>query len=323
VPGPADEIRAEIARRGPISFDRFMELALYHPEHGYYCRRRDPFGVAGDYFTNAQLQPVFGRLIAQQILRWRGELGAADFTVVELGAGRGETAQVVREAAPGVTYLEVERDRGSLPERITGVVFSNEFFDALPVKAARFSGGRWRERLVGEQGGRFVWVQGGPVSAEAESYLKRCVPAPGEGRIAEIGLEALRWLERVAAALERGYVLTIDYGYTAAESARFPRGSLMAYTHHLAVEDVLAEPGERDITAHVAWTALLERGQECGLRARPLQSQAQFLLSAGEADGFQAALAAPDEAAARRHRTLLKTLLYGMGETFQVLIFEK
>jgi SAM-dependent MidA family methyltransferase len=313
------EIRCEIEERGPIPFARFMELALYHPERGYYCRARDPFGVAGDYFTNAQLQPVFGRLIAQKLAAWREELGVEDFLVVELGAGRGETAEVVRQTLPDLPYLEVERFRGEIPQRLRGVIFANEFFDALPVHVARWDGERWRERYVGLEG----WTESELSGPGVAAYLARWVRNPEPGQIVEVGLEALRWLERIAERLERGYVLAIDYGYTCAELARFPKGSLMGYCRHTAVEGVLAEPGERDITAHVAFTPLIDRAAELGLSARPLLTQAGFLMSVGEPDQFASALAASTETEARRHRALLKTLLYGMGDTFRVLILSK
>src|SRR5207302_1268688 len=127
---PAGELlQAEIRREGPIPFRRFMEVALYHPEHGYYRRARDPFGKEGDFFTAEQLQPVFGILIAARIRQLYREMGEpSDFVVVELGAGRGEVEQAL--ACP---YVPVEIDRGDLPSRFRGVVFSNEFFDALPV----------------------------------------------------------------------------------------------------------------------------------------------------------------------------------------------
>ena len=310
-------IRDEIGRRGPLPFDSFMEMALYHPELGYYCRPGDPFGAAGDYFTNSQLQPVFGRLIARQIAAWQQELAVGpDFTVVELGPGRGETAAEVRRRLPAVRYLEVERRSGVVPGRMTGVVFSNEFFDALPVRVARFDGAGWVERCVAWKDDGPQWVDGGALGPQAEDYLRRFVPRPAPGQIAEVSLEALAWLKRVACSLERGFVLTIDYGYSRDEIAsgrRFPQGSLMSYLRHTASEHVLAHPAEQDIKAHVNFTALVERGAEWGLTAEPLQTQARFLLSAGEKDEFRSALAASSDAEARRHRALLKTLLFGMG----------
>jgi len=320
-------IRSEIEGRGPLPFDRFMEIALYHPDLGYYCRPGDPFGVAGDYFTNSQLQPVFGRLIAREIARWQRELGAGpEFTVVELGPGRGETAAEVRQCLPGVRYVEVERRAGRLPDRFTGVVFSNEFFDALPVRVACSESDRWVERCVGWGSEGLEWADGGVVAPEMAQYLERFVPRPAPGQVAEVNLEALGWLERIAGSLERGGVITIDYGYTSAEIAggrRFPQGSLMSYLRHTASENVFAHPGEQDITAHVNFTALEERGSEWGLAAEPLRTQAQFLLSIGQGDEFRSALGAASETQAQRHRALLKTLLFGMGETFQVLVQRK
>ena len=110
---PAGEVlAAEIRRDGPISFRRFMEVALYHPEHGYYRRPRDPFGKHGDFFTAEQFQPVFGILIAARIRQLFRDMGEpADFTVVELGAGRGEMADAFSEWR----YVPVDIDSGALP----------------------------------------------------------------------------------------------------------------------------------------------------------------------------------------------------------------
>ena len=127
-------------------------------------------------------------------------------------------------------------------------------------------------------------------------------------------------VERVARRLRRGYVFTIDYGYTERESVRFRRGTLMAYHRHTAVEDVLADPGARDITAHVCFSALEERGASRGLETIRFESLARTLLEAGETDQFAAAVAGTSEEDGRRRRLQLKTLLYGMGETFRVLI---
>ena len=120
--------------------------------------------------------------------------------------------------------------------------------------------------------------------------------------------------------LTEGYVLTIDYGYSRAEAIRFPRGTLMGYRRHTARENVRSDPGVRDITAHVNFTALEECGAEHGLRKENFGTLAQTLLAAGEPDQFAAALAGPDEL---RRRMQLKTLLFGMGETFRVLLQRK
>jgi SAM-dependent MidA family methyltransferase len=312
----AETLRAEIARAGAIPFRRFMQAALYDPVHGYYRRARDPFGKHGDFYTAEQLQPVFGILMAAGIRALHREMGEpADFTVVELGAGRGEMAEAFSEWR----YVPVDLDGGALPEHFRGVVFSNEFFDALPVEAVAYQGGAWRERLVGWDG-RFVWKTGAPARAEIADYLRRYFPPAEEGVLCEVNLEALAWLERIARALDAGYSITIDYGYTRAESVRFPRGTLMSYRRHQADEDVLEDPGAKDITAQVAFTALEEHGARAGLEAVRFETLARTLLAAGQPDQFGAALAARTRAEESRRRLQLKTLLFGMGETFRTLL---
>ncbi len=297
-----------------------MELALYHPEHGYYRRSRDPFGKAGDFYTAAQLQPVFGILMAARVRSLWEELDRpADFTVVDLGAGRGE----VREAFAEWRYIPVDVDRGALPDGFTGVVFANEFFDALPVDVAVARGEVFHQMLVGWNGERFAWTEGGVVSAETADYIERYLSPCEEGCLAEINLGALTWIERIARSLDRGFLLTIDYGYARRERARFPQGTLMSYRRHTAVEDVLDGPGERDITAHVCFAALEEHGRRCGLEPARLTTLAQTLIEAGGSDEFGSALAADTPEAGSERRLQLTTLLFGMGETFRTLLQRK
>jgi SAM-dependent MidA family methyltransferase len=318
---PAGEIlAAEIRRNGPIPFRRFMEVALYHPQHGYYRRARDPFGKHGDFFTAEQIQPVFGILMAQRIRSLYRELGSPrEFTVVEIGAGRREMAEAFAEW----NYVPVEIDSGALPENFVGVVFSNEFFDALPVDVAVYQNGAFHQQRVALAEDAFHWHTSEVVGATDDEYLRHYYPPPEEGRWYEVNLEALAWLQRMAAALTKGFVLTIDYGFTRAESVRFPAGTLMGYRRHAAHEHVLEEPGLRDITAHVNFTALEETAAACGLFNVRFETLAQTLLAAGEPDEFAAALGVGAATEELRRRMQLKTLLFGMGETFRVLLQRK
>lgn len=318
---PAGELlAAEIRRNGPIPFRRFMDVALYHPQHGYYRRPVDPFGKHGDFFTAEQIQPVFGILIAAQIRQLYLEMGEPrDFTVIELGAGRREMAKAFSEWS----YVPVDIDSGAMPQHFEGVVFSNEFFDALPVDAVVYRNGAFYEQRVALADGAFCWHTGEVVGPGAERYLRRFYLPPEEGNWYEVNLEALAWLHRIAAALTKGYVLSVDYGFTRAESVRFPAGTLMGYRRHTAREDVLSEAGLRDITAHVNFTALEESGAEYGLTTVRFETLAQTMLAAGEPDQFAAALGAGGAADELRRRMQLKTLLFGMGETFRVLLQRK
>jgi SAM-dependent MidA family methyltransferase len=296
----ADEIR----RSGPMRFDRFMELTLYHPELGYYRRGgRDPFGRSGDFYTASQLQPVFGRVAARAIEEFRETLGSPQgFTVVEPGAGRAEMEPALRP----FHYVPVEYGT-ELPTGVTGVIFSNEFFDALPVRALDRDGNRWCERLVTVDGTSLVFTPG-PDYGPAD---------PDDARESmELHEASLDWMRRIARSLERGYVLTIDYGYTAREVVRFPRGTLMSYRSHRAFEEVLQNPGEQDITSHVPFDLLRAEGERAGLRTEYFETLSQFLLRLGERDRFAEFVAGGEE-------LHLKTLLYGMGETFRVLVQSK
>jgi SAM-dependent MidA family methyltransferase len=312
----AELLRDEIHRRGPITFHRFMQAALYDPANGYYRRASDPFGKQGDFYTAEQIQPVFGILMAARIRALHHEMGApSDFTVVELGAGRREMAAAFSEWR----YVPVDLADGALPAHFRGVIFANEFFDALPVHAVTYRDGCFRELCVAWDGG-FVWHTGEPAHEQIADYMQRYFPPPSEdGALFEVNLEALAWMERIAQALD-GYLFTIDYGYTRAESVRFPRGTLMSYRRHHASEDVLADPGVRDITAHVSFTALQEYGARLGLETVSFETLARTLLSAGEPDQFQTALAASTPTDEVRRRLQLKSLLFGMGETFRTLI---
>jgi SAM-dependent MidA family methyltransferase len=316
----AEMLRDEIRRDGPISFARFMEMALYHAEFGYYRRRRDPLGVQGDFYTAELLQPVFGILIAERIRQLRSAMeDVEDFTVVELGAGRGEMAAALSE----FRYVPVDIGTGELPNGIRGVIFSNEFFDALPVYVAVIRGGAARELRVGFTGERFTWIEAATAPDEVECYRKTYLGALTEGHIFEVGLKSLEWMDRISGALDDGYVFSIDYGYTTPELARFPAGTLMSYRRHQALEDVLKDPGEQDITAHVNFSALEEFGKTVGLDTVGFEPLARTLIEAGEADEFARALRAESTAEEQRRRLQLKQLLFGMGETFRTMIQRK
>src|ERR1035438_8590587 len=239
-----------------------------------------------------------------------------------MGAGRREMAEAFAEW----NYVPVEINSGAPPENFVGVVFSNEFFDALPVDAAVYQNGAFHQERVALADGAFRWQSGDVVGATADDYLRHYYPPPEEGRWYEVSLEALACLRRMAAKLSKGYVLTVDYGFTRAESVRFPAGTLTGYRRHAAHEHVLEEPGLRDITAHVNFTALMESGATgaaCGLVNVRFETLAQTLLAAGEPDEFAAALGAGGATEELRRRMQLKTLLFGMGETFRVLLQRK
>jgi SAM-dependent MidA family methyltransferase len=263
------------------------------------------------------LQPVVGILIRQAVDRLREDLGnPPDFRVVELGAGRAEMA----DAFAGLDYTPVDWTGGALPSSMTGVVFANEFFDALPVKVFRWNGGTFRELLVASDGHRFAWSEGDAPDSACAHYLAAYTEPREDGSLVEVNLLALEWIDRIGRSLDGGYLLALDYGYTRREMIRFPRGTLLAYRRHTVIDDVLSAPGAVDITAHVNFTALMEHASGAGCKLIRFESMARTLLRAGEPDQFAAALAAANPAEEARRRLQLKSLLFGMGETFRTLL---
>jgi SAM-dependent MidA family methyltransferase len=330
-----EELRRRIDRDGPMTFRDFMDAALYHPRYGYYCTHATATSGGGDFVTSPELHPVFGALVARQLVEmWRALGCPARFDVVEPGAGRGTLARDVMAYverhepafATALDYCIVEpraalreeqvrmlagtrvRWETELPREATGCVLSNELIDAFPVHRVRLDGGELREIYVGLDGGAFVDVPG-PLSDEALAlYFDELDILPGEGCMAEVNLEAPRWIAGVAAALGRGYVLTFDYGYEAADLyAPWRRdGTLVCAYRQSAGSDPYRRIGMQDMTASVDFTTLRRAGVDAGLRTLGFTDQASFLarLGIGEALGAGTATASFEEYFARRNVVL-------------------
>ena len=356
-----DEIRAA---GGRISFARFMELCLYHPQHGYYNSPRTKLGKQGDFYTNMHLGPVYARILARHFLASWETLGKpARFDLVEMGPGDGQFAREllprVRQRFPDfaatLRYTAVEQSprlRASLeqalavtgapfqvlpdlPENsaITGCILGHEFFDALPVHILVWRGGKWQERFVGLGGlhdDDLVWREDDPsdwnLIPEAEKRFEDDLPAEAreDGWQAEVSPAAASWAAKLSGALVRGELLVIDYGYTLDEwrLGRFREGSAMGYREHRASTDLLATPGDQDLTAHVNFDLLLEAiPKDAGKPDIRLRSQSRFLIEVGEADQFADVFLDCSGENERLQRTRqLKSLILpeGMGTTFQV-----
>ena len=348
-----------LRRSGPITFERYMAMCLYHPEFGYYTQGRERTGVAGDYFTSSDLHPVFARLIARQAAEMWNAMGRPrPFTWVEMGAGRGLFARdflvwssrALPEFAAALEYIAIEpgapqRERiaarlmdagvkatllSSLEDLApaTGCFFSNELVDAFPVSVVTRSGGRLQEIYVMAAGDALV-EKAGPFSDPAvAAYVARYAHHLDEGQRLEVNRNAQAWMHAVAAKLARGFVLAIDYGDTAARlfTPDRPRGTLLAYRGHTASEDYYAAPGETDLTAHVNFSALVDAGKTDGLEAAGFTTQERFLLALGEANQF-ADLYDPGQTETEQlqSRLNLKRLISpeGMGSIFKILVQRK
>jgi SAM-dependent MidA family methyltransferase len=361
---PGEIIRAEIQENGAISFARFMELALYSPETGYYERNPHGIGRTGDFITSVSTGRLFGELLAFQLAEWLAALppAAGRCRLVETGAHDGKlAANILRwlqsrrpSLAAQVEYgiLEPSPNRQAWqratlesfaprvrwftdfenlitqthPAKFHGIIFSNELLDAFPVRRLGWDAGarRWFEWGVALAGGEFIWTRRAepvddllPVPAK-QPELQAVLP---DGYTIEISPAAENWWRAAAGILECGKLLTIDYGLTATEqfSPARTRGTLRAYGRQQVTEDVLARPGEQDLTAHVNFSTLQKTGEDAGLTTDVFCPQPQFLTRIAEKTfPPSAAFGEWDATRTRQFQTL--THPDHMGRAFRVLV---
>ena len=323
---PLVELIREIIRsQGPQSFAWFMQQVLYHPEHGYYSSGRCHIGRKGDYFTNVSVGPLFGQLLAYQFCDVWERLGKQeDFVIVEQGAHDGQFARDVLEFgqerlpeffnALRYRILEPfpvleERQRGTLKEfgnkvewqqslqPFSGVHFSNELLDSMPVRLIRDT----TEKLVGLEGDKFVFV---------EQRIEKTM----------FNRAALELIDEIAANLQCGYMIAIDYGFLNEESWR----TVEVRARHRHLGSPFEQIGEADITMSVHWRSIIERAEANGLRVAGFTDQHHFLtgiISQCEGGDRGQSLASDSPKAKRELQTLLHPEM--LGRAFQVLALAK
>jgi SAM-dependent MidA family methyltransferase len=303
----AARVQEEIASSGGwISFERYMELALYAPGLGYYSAGAKKLGKAGDFVTAPEISPLYGQTLARQV---QDIMQSGFEEVLEVGAGSGALAatlleELERSGKPPRSYLILElsadlreRSRDTLASRVphllervawlnrlppsfSGVVLGNEVLDAMPVSIVRAHGGRIEEGGVGMRRDRLDWswrLASGEVLEAAQAL------ALPEGFRTEIGLAVRGFLRSLAGILEKGVALFVDYGFPAKEyyHAQRRQGTLMCHYRHHAHADPFFLPGLQDITSHVDFSAVAAAAREGGLALAGYTSQAQFLVNCG------------------------------------------
>lgn len=339
-------IRQEIAREGAIDFSRFMELALYAPQLGYYAAGRQKFGEAGDFVTAPEISPLFARCLARPCAQVLGSL--KDASVLEVGAGSGALAadmlaelEAMQALPAEYLILELSADlRGrqaeriqtqvphlatrvrwldTLPQKFRGVMLANELLDALPVTRFVMTEHGPRRLGVGWANDTFYWQSLSLMPEMASRLAPFSLPV---GFTSEIGLHAEGWVRTAGEALDEGLLLLIDYGFPRAEFYHPDRaqGTLMCHYRHRSHDDPLRLVGLQDITAHIDFTAIAEAGQAAGLSVLGYTSQAALLLETGLAEFARAS----DMEDARAHLALTTaikklTLPSEMGELFKVI----
>lgn len=294
-----------------MPFERFMQLALYDSEHGYY-RRPGRIGKSGDFVTSPSIHPMFGWAVAgwcRWVWQQLGEPG--EFTIIEPGAGQGQLATAILDWARGradgfrdaVRYIAIEPNAPGQDSRVTwakppiepveaGVVVVNELFDAFPVRLFEATARGPVEIYVGWDGTAFEEVRGGVTSI---------ADAPSEGRF-EVNQYVYPTMGSLCGMVERGAVLVFDYGYRQDELWAPWRlnGTLMAFYKHTAHEDPYIHVGEQDLTSHVNFSELATAAEEAGFRVSGPVRQSAFLGSVGMLDLVEAARGEMPEYFARR-----------------------
>lgn len=339
-----------IKREGPISFHDFMEMALYYPALGYYTSDRTKIGKQGDYLTTPHISPVMGMVLGRQIEEMWRRSGEQYFTVVEYGAGQGflchDILDYLRENCKKYDRLRYciieksasmrEKQQRHLPANVawydsieaiggvTGCVISNELVDNFAVHRVVMQE-QLQEIFIDYRDG-FVEVLR-PAGAPLVNYFQELGVSLPHGFCTEVNLEATEWIKAIGATLKKGYVITIDYGYSSEELYRNCRsnGTLMCYHQHQLSDEPYKAIGLQDITTHVNFSALRHWGLKNGLTCDGLINQAAFLLGLGFKDCLRKTLAAGENKvkAVWQEAMLTRTFLLDMGMRFKVLIQHK
>lgn len=352
-----ERLKETIRREGAIPFHDWMKAALYDPVEGYYQRSgRERWGREGDYRTSPERSELFAATFARYFASLYEEFGRPDtWTIVECGAGAGYFAvgvlQTLRNQFPAVfaatRYVvqdlsddarERARERlsafadrvafsAALPDVKSGIFFANELLDAFPLHRVVKSGAAISEMYVTlGSDDRFTWTTG-PLSTPRLAEFFSTYPLDlVDGQLIEINLEIDDWLTLVVTRLERGFVITVDYGSEAEalyDFTRRPEGTLRGFARHGFVDDILGQPGECDLTSSVNWTQVRRTGENLGLQLIEFTSQDKFLLRAGFLEQMEHQLSmAKSDAEKLSLTTGAREMILpgGMASSFQVLV---
>ncbi len=348
-----EHIRTQITQAGgSLSFEQFMQLALYAPGLGYYSAGLRKFGAAGDFVTAPELSPLFSHCVAQQCAEIFAQLEHP--SILEFGAGSGVMAadilaELERLACLPERYAIVEisaelqqRQRETvqakvphllervvwlttLPENFRGLVLGNEVLDAMPVQRFRIAENSIEEQQVIWNGEALV-SQFAPANAVLTQAVREISGTLPLGYESEWNPHLVGWFAGLAAALTQAVVLLFDYGFPRREFYHPQRdtGTLMCHYRHHAHADALLYPGLQDMTTHVDFTAVAEAADAAGLRVLGYTPQMYFLLHTG----LQARLAASDAQDIVAHTRLMQQaqpliMPHEMGELFKVIALSK
>lgn len=343
-------IRKKPSKR--ITYADYIMQVLYHPQYGYYMKDKRKIGREGDFITTSNISDIYGRTIAKWYYKKAAELNLP-FSICEIGAGAGRFAKAfidewktisaepiqyyILEESPYHRKLQQEelifdehtKQIESLEEisPFNGLIFSNELFDAFPVHVIENQAGQLQEVMVTIKDDVLVESLEPLKNKEIKSFLERSDLHLNEQQRIEIPLQMETMVRSMAKALQRGLILTVDYGYTNEEWLEPARrnGSLRGYYKHQQFNQILERPGEMDITSHVHFDALVKMGDHYKLKFVQKWRQDEFLLAAGILEELQENHDPnPFSETSKRNRAIRSLIIPGgMSASFHVILQEK
>jgi SAM-dependent MidA family methyltransferase len=302
---PSDQSLVDLLRKllvqSDLPFRDFVELALYHPVLGYYVQARSPIGREGDFITSPVLSPLFSATLSELIGEFLRRSGDGVSQVVDVGCGDGALISALARNWPtraaffgvdrslsrvqgqaGVTFVS---SLGEIPSADTRLLISNELFDALPFGRFVQRDDHLQELWVTERDGALDWTEH-EASGSYEDYFAERGVALESGQFADVSLDWANLYEDLCRFVPRGLIVTFDYGLPESKlfRGRMRRfGTAAAYSRQRVSRNLLSDPGEQDLTAHINFDDLRRTGERHGFTTRFFDIQAKFLLTLGAA----------------------------------------
>lgn len=365
LPAPSREARAHCGRMmeylqsiiaaagGRISFEQYMNTALFAPQLGYYRCGTEKFGAAGDFITAAEISPLFARCLA----KFKTQLDCAN-NILEVGAGSGKLAaeilrwlakdnalpdryfilelseelrqrqlQTIRATVP--EYIDKVVFLNDIPEQYDGLVLANELLDAMPVRRFRLMGDKVYEQFVAWRDGVLCYEDvisnDTRLQQRVDELIQQCQINTSRNFLSEINFMAEDWIKTLGDKMHAAVVVLIDYGYPRSSYYHTQRsaGTLMCHFQHRAHPDPLILPGVQDITAHVDFTAMADAALQAQMDVVGFTTQGYFLLNMGLLDALDPEAHQSREYVMLANEVKKLTLPGEMGEHFKVLCLSK
>ena len=334
-----------------LPYDKYIEMALYDPEYGYYQRSKDKIGRNGDFYTSVSMSPIFGEFLG----KWAGKkLSESNIppVICELGGGTGKMAfdflkglesqnpelaseviyyiiesspyhrKMIRELAADDHRIRLLNSLKDMPT-IEGFIFSNEFFDAFPVHVLVRENGQWKEAGITVENEELVETTRELRNPNISSYMEKWNVPEFINRL-EVPYPMVNAYRQIVDKLEKGYLMTIDYGMDM-EDFYIParkNGTLRGFKNHQLVDSILESPGETDITSTINFSLLKEEGSIKKLKLEYWGGQQSFLLEEGLLDELVPHMDTdPFSPISRRNRQIRQLVLGDwISESFSVLV---